>query len=398
MRTRFNFTAVLWAPLFLLVLMDATVSDQEVHEASCDPAVCEGDVDCYTLQPQEPQEPITGRCQPNPCHNGGACETTSDRGEIVLGYVCLCPPGFTGVHCQHRCSGPIGLEGGTVSDEQLSSSSADSTVWGLQRWGPQRARLHRPGLVNAWSPAESDLWPWIQVNLKQRMRITGVITQGARRLGRSEFVKTYRVAYSDDGKTWKMVKAKGSKEDMLFHGNTDCRSSMANAFSPPIEAEYVRIYPQLCWGHCTLRMELLGCDLTGCSELLGLRSGEVQDSQLSASSVHLTLGMDLFSWRPEYARLDRRGKVNAWAAAHSDHHQWLQVDLLTPTNITGVITQGARDFGRVQFLFQGNSDNNRPKKNAVKPPIHARFLRLLPWSWHGRIAVRMELVVCRRDG
>ena len=49
----------------------------------------------------------------------------------------------------------------------------------------------------------------------------------------------------------------------LFHGNTDSRSSMANAFSPPIEAEYVRIYPQLCWGHCTLRMELLGCDLTG---------------------------------------------------------------------------------------------------------------------------------------
>ena len=47
------------------------------------------------------------------------------------------------------------------------------------------------------------------------MRITGVITQGARRLGRSEFVKTYRVAYGDDGKTWKMIKAKGSKEDMV---------------------------------------------------------------------------------------------------------------------------------------------------------------------------------------
>ena len=55
----------------------------------------------------------------------------------------------------------------------------------------------------------------LQVNLQQRMRITGVITQGARRLGRSEFVKTYRVAYGDDGKTWRMVKAKGSKEDMV---------------------------------------------------------------------------------------------------------------------------------------------------------------------------------------
>ena len=54
-----------------------------------------------------------------------------------------------------------------------------------------------------------------QVNLQQRMRITGVITQGARRLGRSEFVKTYRVAYGDDGKTWRMIKAKGSKEDLV---------------------------------------------------------------------------------------------------------------------------------------------------------------------------------------
>ncbi|XP_030210788.1 EGF-like repeat and discoidin I-like domain-containing protein 3 isoform X1 [Gadus morhua] len=465
MRTRFNFALMLWAFL-LLVCIDATVSDQEVNEASCGPPLCEGEGDCYTLQPQDAitdiSFPTEGRCQPNPCHNGGACETTSDRGEIVLGYVCVCLPGFTGIHCQHnvnecdsepcqnggvcqdeaaqytcvcpaeyygpdcqhRCSGPIGMEGGTVSDDQLSSSSSDRTVWGLHRWLPQRARLHLPGLVNAWSPAESDLWPWIQVNLQQWMRITGVITQGARRLGRSEFVKTYRVAYGDDGKTWRMIKAKGSKEDMLFHGNTDSRSSMANAFSPPIEAEYIRIYPQLCWGHCTLRMELLGCDLTGCSELLGLRSGEVHDSQLSASTVHLTLGMELLSWRPEYARLGRRGKVNAWAAARNDQAQWLQVDLLTPTNISGVITQGAKDFGREQFVssykltysqdgrdwttfqdeerhndkvFQGNSDNKRAKKNAIKPPIHARFIRLVPWSWHGRITVRMELLICRGD-
>ena len=64
---------------------------------------------------------------------------------------------------------------------------------------------------------------------------------------------------------------------------------------------------------------------SGCSELLGLRSGEVHDSQLSASTVHLTLGMELLSWRPEYARLGRRGKVNAWAAARNDQAQWLQV-------------------------------------------------------------------------
>lgn len=34
---------------------------------------------------------------------------------------------------------------------------------GLQRWGPELARLHNKGLVNAWSAAAHDRNPWIQV-------------------------------------------------------------------------------------------------------------------------------------------------------------------------------------------------------------------------------------------
>lgn len=34
---------------------------------------------------------------------------------------------------------------------------------GLQRWGPELARLHSKGLVNAWSAATHDRNPWIQV-------------------------------------------------------------------------------------------------------------------------------------------------------------------------------------------------------------------------------------------
>jgi len=49
----------------------------------------------------------------------------------------------------------------------------------------------------------------------------------------------------------------------MFTGNTDNNSPSVNYFSPPIEAQYIRIYPQVCRKHCTLRMELLGCELTG---------------------------------------------------------------------------------------------------------------------------------------
>ncbi|KAM4634047.1 EGF-like repeat and discoidin I-like domain-containing protein 3 [Polymixia lowei] len=401
---------------------------------------------------------LNGPCQPNPCHNGGMCETTeTHRGEIFLGYLCHCSPGYAGIHCQHnvnecesgpcqnggvctdieanytcvcpgeytgrncqhKCSGPLGMEGGIISNGQLSASSTGSTMFGLHQWHPHLARLNKKGMINAWSPVETDRWPWIQVNLHQHMRITGVITQGARRMGSSEFVKSFKVAYSNNGRTWRVMKV--NSQDVIFHGNIDNNAPMANPFSPPIEAQFIRLYPQVCRGHCTLRMELMGCELTGCSESLGLKSGQVTDSQLSTSSVYRTLGMGLLSWGPGLARLDRRGKVNAWSAARNDQKQWIQVDLLAPTKITGVITQGARYFGRAQFVgsyklaysndgiswtvyqdetqhadkvFQGNSDNHTHRKNHLEPPIYSRFLRLLPWSWYGRITLRMELLGC----
>lgn len=49
----------------------------------------------------------------------------------------------------------------------------------------------------------------------------------------------------------------------IFRGNVDNNTPSASSFTPPIEAQYVRIYPQVCRRHCTLRMELLGCELSG---------------------------------------------------------------------------------------------------------------------------------------
>uniref|UniRef100_A0A8C9LBZ8 F5/8 type C domain-containing protein n=2 Tax=Pavo cristatus TaxID=9049 RepID=A0A8C9LBZ8_PAVCR len=95
------------------------------------------------------------------------------------------------------------------------------------------------------------------------MRVTGVITQGAKRIGSPEYVKSYKIAYSNDGKSWTMYKVKGTNEDMVFRGNVDNNTPYANSFTPPIKSQYIRLYPQVCRRHCTLRMELLGCELSG---------------------------------------------------------------------------------------------------------------------------------------
>ncbi|XP_066038621.1 EGF-like repeat and discoidin I-like domain-containing protein 3 [Chamaea fasciata] len=331
-----------------------------------------------------------------------------------------------GCHVEEEagCSGPLGIEGGIVSNQQITASSTHRALFGLQKWYPYYARLNKKGLVNAWTAAENDRWPWIQINLQKKMRVTGVITQGAKRIGSPEYVKSYKIAYSNDGKSWTMYKVKGTKEDMVFRGNVDNNTPYANSFTPPIKAQYIRLYPQVCRRHCTLRMELLGCELTGCSEPLGMKSGHIQDFQITASSVFRTLNMDMFAWEPRKARLDKQGKVNAWTSGHNDQSQWLQIDLLIPTKITGIITQGAKDFGHVQFVgsyklaysndgehwkiyqdekqkkdkvFQGNFDNDTHRKNVIEPPIYARHVRILPWSWYSRITLRSELLGCTAE-
>ncbi|XP_061780923.2 lactadherin-like isoform X2 [Nerophis lumbriciformis] len=414
----------------------------------------------------------TGPCKPNPCKNDGVCSATghSRRGDVFSEYVCKCQPGFEGVHCQNsvhgadlssrkdindcarqpcqnggtcrdlegdfkcqcpspfvgkncqlRCISLLGMEGGGVAESQISASSVRYTFLGMQRWGSELARLNNKGLVNAWSPAPHDRNPWLEVNMQSKMRVTGIVTQGASRVGTSEFIKAFKVASSLDGKTYTTYRTEGQRKDQIFVGNVDNDSTKTNVFDPPIIAQYIRIIPVVCRKACTLRLELVGCELNGCSEPMGMKSRLVADHQIKASSTFRTWNIDAFTWHPHYARLDKQGKTNAWTAAGSNKSEWLQVDLESPKKITGIITQGAKDFGNVQFvsafkvahsndgqswtvlkdetaktdkIFSGNSDNNVHKKNLFEPPFYARYVRILPWEWHERITLRMELLGC----
>lgn len=55
------------------------------------------------------------------------------------------------------------MEGGAIADSQISASSVYVGYLGFQRWGPELARLHRTGIVNAWTASNYDSKPWIQV-------------------------------------------------------------------------------------------------------------------------------------------------------------------------------------------------------------------------------------------
>lgn len=45
------------------------------------------------------------------------------------------------------------------------------------------------------------------------MRFTGIVTQGASRIGTAEFIKAFKVASSLDGKTYTMYRTEGERGD-----------------------------------------------------------------------------------------------------------------------------------------------------------------------------------------
>ncbi|XP_032993060.1 coagulation factor VIII isoform X1 [Lacerta agilis] len=156
----------------------------------------------------------------------------------------------------NSCSMPLGMESNAISNEQVSASSYISNV--LYTWSPFLARLNLNGRVNAWRPKVDSSAEWLQVNFRKTMRVTGLMTQGAKSAFTKMFVKEFSLSSSLDGKRWASV-LQGGKEK-IFQGNQDHFSPVVNLLDPPLFAQYLRIHPVHWNNHIALRMEFLGCD------------------------------------------------------------------------------------------------------------------------------------------
>ncbi|XP_034037066.1 coagulation factor VIII isoform X2 [Thalassophryne amazonica] len=145
---------------------------------------------------------------------------------------------------------------------------------------------------------------------------------------------------------------------------------------------------------------------------LGMKSGRIEDSQITASN-HFN------NWEPRLARLELSGYINAWIG--KSKFSWLQVDLRKPTLLHGVQTQGVRvtlkdcfithftisysldqetwttyrgHSKRPTYIFNGNMDSSKVKENRFSPPTVARYIRIQPVNFVRRPALRLELLGC----
>ncbi|XP_014243467.1 discoidin domain-containing receptor 2-like isoform X3 [Cimex lectularius] len=161
-------------------------------------------------------------------------------------------------------------------------------------------------------------------------------------------------------------------------------------------------------------------DLVRCGSPLGMESGDIPDSAISASSAY-----DSASVGPYHARLKHDKNGGAWcprAMVSKDSMEFLQIDLGKLRVITGTRTQGRfgngqgqeyteefyLDYWRPGFTkwhrwknrtgsqkLTGNTNTYTVVEQKVDPVIIASKIRFLPYSLHVRTAcMRVDMLGC----
>ncbi|XP_078485282.1 lactadherin-like [Ciona intestinalis] len=194
----------------------------------------------------------------------------------------------------------------------------------------------------------------------------------------------------------------------------------------------------VCDGMSQLLQEIQQLNLTHCS--VGMKDRRVRDEDIASATHESQINT---YYHPKNARLDNvqtAHQIGAWASGNREYSElglvtahnninnifvvtagnWIQVDLKSPTLLTGVVTQG-RPGGRymqwvrsykiayginqtsfqtiqnsdgTDVIFQGNTDINTKVTNMFPAPIIARYVRLIHITYHDWATIRLEYLTC----
>uniref|UniRef100_A0A8C8FNI4 Contactin associated protein-like 5a n=1 Tax=Oncorhynchus tshawytscha TaxID=74940 RepID=A0A8C8FNI4_ONCTS len=198
-----------------------------------------------------------------------------------------------------NCDGPLVSNLLQASFEKSSQSSISNA--------PHFAKLNRRDGAGGWSPQVTDRQPWLQLDLRDRMEVTAVATQG--RYGGSDWVSGYLLLFSDTGRAWKQYR----QEDGVgrFVGNVNADGVVHHKLSHSIRSRFLRFVP-LDWnpsGWVGLRVEVYGCayksyvaDFDGRSSLL------YRFNQKSMSTVKDVISLSFKSRQAEGVLLHGEGQ------------------------------------------------------------------------------------------
>lgn len=160
------------------------------------------------------------------------------------------------------CSTSLSLE----PDRQIRASS--SWKWANEiedqvHWAPGQVQLQDQG--PSWDSADSSQNPeyreWLEIDLGEKKKITGIRTTGSTQSNFNFYVKSFVINFKNNSK-WKTYKGIINKEEKVFQGNSNFRDPVQNNFIPPIVARYVRVVPRKWHQRIAMKVELFGCQIT----------------------------------------------------------------------------------------------------------------------------------------
>ncbi|XP_028663070.2 contactin-associated protein-like 5 [Erpetoichthys calabaricus] len=155
----------------------------------------------------------------------------------------------------------------------LPTTSFESSSEFSNRHSAKFTRLNKREGAGGWSPLNSDQHQWLQIDLRDRMEISGVATQGIH--GSPDWVTNYLLMFSDTGSGWKQY----HQEDGIstIPGNSNADNIVHYKLLHTIRTRFLRFVP-IDWnseGRIGMRVEVYGCayksdvaDFDGRSSLL----------------------------------------------------------------------------------------------------------------------------------
>ncbi|XP_078684495.1 uncharacterized protein LOC144917975 [Branchiostoma floridae x Branchiostoma belcheri] len=151
-----------------------------------------------------------------------------------------------------------------------------------------------------------------------------------------------------------------------------------------------------------------------------MESGAISRDQITASSRDCANDCGMTSFGRLYGN-------DSWYPDKSATTEWIQIDLLEVKNIAGIQTQGHQRSNTTYFvssfkvqssnkatddwttyenstypkedaIFDGNTDADTVEENLLDPPILARYIRVIPWTWSPNgVSLRLELLGCEQE-
>ena len=129
-----------------------------------------------------------------------------------------------------------------------------SSIYGNNNIGTGHARSMLYSL-QSWSPKLNILGEYMTIDLEEDKTVIGTIIQG--RQDKKQYVKTYKVSTSIDGINYNFITETGTSSikfyGKTFEGNTDQSTEKLNEFNTPIQARYIRYYPETWYGSMSMR-------------------------------------------------------------------------------------------------------------------------------------------------